>query len=171
MGDVSIRSPFIIRPDRPRLLPDPYIAPIHGTHGPCALCRNYSHLTENHVPPAAVGNVDRWVAQSYMVESTANKDMYFGRSFRGGVRFRTLCAACNNGLGGNEDKEIIAFFERVTKSVESRIIQPQIVRIPARPTYLLRDFSPTSFLQTTTAGPTASMTKLAISFSDVRAFG
>jgi hypothetical protein len=123
----------IIRPARPRRLPDPYITPIYGKRGPCALCLNYSDLTENHVPPEAAGNDGNWIAQSYLVDSTANKDLYRGRSFNGGIRFRTICATCNNSLGGREDKAIVSFFDGMRMIVESPIIVAPLTHVCAKP--------------------------------------
>jgi hypothetical protein len=128
----------IIKPSKSRKLPDPFIEPIHGKRGPCALCTNYSDLTENHVPPEGIGNSGRWIAGSYMTTVTANPDMYFGRHFRGGVRFRTLCSDCNNGLGGKEDKALIELYDRVRKLVESPIQFPGVVQIAARPNLIVR---------------------------------
>jgi hypothetical protein len=95
-------------------------------------------LTENHVPPEAVGNHNQWIARSYLAASTANQDLVYGRKFRGGVRFRTLCQDCNNGLGGREDKAIVDFFSRVRKLVESPIILSPIIRVPAKPNLIFR---------------------------------
>jgi hypothetical protein len=112
---------MIIKPPKTRRWPDTFLQKIDGTHGPCALCGYYSKLTDDHIPPESVGNFDRWNARSYLAASTANKDLISGRRFHGGVRFRTLCADCNNGLGGKEDKTIAAFFAGVKKLVESRM--------------------------------------------------
>jgi len=72
---------MIIRPLKPRRWRDPYIESIHGERGPYALCQNYSDLTQNHIPTEAVGNFDRWNAQSYLTASTANRDLFYGRRF------------------------------------------------------------------------------------------
>lgn len=128
----------IIKPPRPRRLPDPFITPIFGTRGPCALCRNYSDLTEDHIPPAGTGNTDRWVARSYMTTASGSEELYFGREFRGGVRFRTLCASCNNGLGAKEDRAIIDFYERVRKLVESPLTITGTIKVPAKPNQIIK---------------------------------
>jgi hypothetical protein len=128
----------IIMPKRPRRYPDRYITPISGSHGPCALCRTYANLTEDHIPPEAVGNSGNWIARSYLANAAGDKELLFGREFRGGIRFRTLCAECNNGLGGREDKALADFFERVLKRVDSPLILNQIMRIPAKPNLIYR---------------------------------
>lgn len=128
----------IIRPPKLRKYPDPFIAPIFGRRGPCALCQNYSQLTENHVPPEGVGNFDQWIAQSYMTTVTANPDMYFGRQFPGGIRFRTLCQTCNNSLGGSEDRALIDFYDRVRKLLATPLNLPGLMRVPAKPNLIIR---------------------------------
>ena len=85
-----------------------------------------------------MGNHDRWNAKSYLTTSTANTDLFFGRRFNGGVRFRTLCSDCNNGLGGREDKAIGAFFERIRKLVESPLIIESNVNVMAKPNLIYR---------------------------------
>lgn len=129
---------LIIKPPRPRRLQDPFIAPIYGKRGPCALCTSYSKLTENHVPPESVGNYDRWSARSYLTASTANTDLIVGRRFHNGLRFKTLCADCNNGLGGKEDKAIGDFYEQTRKLVESSLIIRFTVQVTARPNQIYR---------------------------------
>jgi hypothetical protein len=94
-------------------------------------------LTENHIPPQAVGNFDHWNAQSYLTVSAADRELFYGRRFNGGLRFKTLCAECNNGLGGKEDKAIINFFERVRKLLNSRVILLSRMQVPARPNQIL----------------------------------
>jgi len=128
----------LILPSKKRLYPDPFIKPVHGTRGPCALCGHYSDLTLNHVPPESVGNFDRWNAKSYMTSSTANPGLIFGRGFPNGLSFRTLCRDCNCRLGGNEDKAIGDFFGRVRKTVESPIIIEGIIKITAKPNQLYK---------------------------------
>lgn len=128
----------IIRPDKVRRYPDPYILTVRGTHGPCALCGHYSKLTENHVPPEAVGNYDSWLAQSYMTATASDQELFFGRRFSGGVRFRTLCEPCNNSLGGSEDKALVAFYNQVRSLVSSPIRLPPVMQVAAKPNLILR---------------------------------
>jgi hypothetical protein len=73
-----------------------------------------------------------------LATSAANKELLYGRRFNGGVRFRTLCADCNNGLGGKEDKTISAFFESVKKLVEARIILTSTMKITTKPNQLYK---------------------------------
>lgn len=128
----------IIKPKRPRRYPDPYITPIYGTHGPCALCRTYANLTEDHIPPETLGNDGSWIAHSYLTSAAGDKELIFGREFRGGIRFRTLCRDCNNGLGGREDKALADFFQRVLKLLNSPLILNPIMRVSAKPNLIYR---------------------------------
>lgn len=102
------------------------------------MCGNYEDLTENHVPPESVGNATRLIARSYMTSVTANRDLFAGRQFHNGLKFRTLCAGCNNGLGGKEDKAIGSFFQTVRKVVESPLILPRKITVSAKPNLIYR---------------------------------
>jgi hypothetical protein len=73
-----------------------------------------------------------------MAATTADKELFFGRRFRGGVRFRTLCADCNNGLGGKEDKALIDFSQRIRRLVESPIRMAPWATISAKPNLIYR---------------------------------
>jgi hypothetical protein len=128
----------IIKPERRRRYPDPYITPVSGARGPCALCRTYADLTEDHIPPESLGNGGRWVARSYLTTASADKELIFGREFRSGIRFRTLCKECNNGLGGREDKALADFFERVSKLINSPLILNNVMRVTAKPNLIYR---------------------------------
>jgi hypothetical protein len=99
---------------------------------------HYADLTENHIPPEAVGNDGFWIGRSYLTAASQGGEIFRGRAFRGGLRFRTLCRDCNTGLGGREDRAIIDFFDRVRKRLESRIITTAIVRVPAKPNLIYR---------------------------------
>lgn len=90
------------------------------------------------MPPAVTGNVDRILARSYMTTSLADQEMYFGRRFSGGLRFRTLCAECNNGLGGKEDKAIGSFFTEVRKLLESSLLLTPIVKVSVKPNLIYK---------------------------------
>ncbi len=132
------QTAMIVKPPKARRWPDSFIQPIHGTHGPCALCRRYSKLTDDHIPPESVGNFGRWEARSYLAASTANQDLLYGRRFNGGVRFRTLCADCNNRLGATEDKTVAAFFESIRKLIESPIILTSTLKVTTKPNQLYK---------------------------------
>jgi hypothetical protein len=78
------------------------------------------------------------MARSYMTAVTANRDLYFGRRFQNGVKFRTLCADCNNSLGGREDKAIGNFFDSVRRVVESPIVVTPTMKITAQPNLIYK---------------------------------
>lgn len=128
----------IILPEKLRKYPDPFIRTVHGINGPCALCTQYSKLTENHVPPEAVGNHDAWLAQSYMTTMTADQELLFGRRFSRGIRFRTLCEECNNALGNSEDRALVDFYRRIQKLVDSPLRLPDTTVVAARPNLIIR---------------------------------
>jgi len=130
----------IIRLPRKKLLPDPFITPVPGEWGPCALCGCYSKLTEAHIPPQSVGNTNEWVTRSYMTALTSrNEDVFFPRHFKGGLKFKTLCAECNSRLGGREDKALQNFFDQVRKLTESPIILgTPVIKVVGQPNLIFR---------------------------------
>ncbi len=109
-----------------------------GTHGPCALCGHYAKLTDDHVPPEGAGNFDGWRGLSYMTTISGNDEDIGRRRFPSGIRFKTLCADCNNRLGGREDRALVDFYNRVRKIVESPLLLSPIMRVPARPNLIIR---------------------------------
>lgn len=128
----------IIKPERARKIPDPYISSVKGTHGSCALCGHYEKLTDDHVPPEGVGNFDRWRGLSYMTKMSGNDQEIGSRRFPSGIRFKTICADCNNRLGGREDKALIDCYESVRKIVESPLLLSPLMQIPAKPNLIIR---------------------------------
>jgi hypothetical protein len=130
----------IIKLERKRLQPDPFIAPNPGNWGSCMLCGSYSKLTEAHVPPQNVGNAKAWTTRSWVTALSAkNRETFYPRHFKGGLKFKTLCKDCNGGLGGQEDKALGDFYERVTKLVESSILMgAPIVKLAAKPNLIYR---------------------------------
>ena len=130
---------IIIPKEKPRVA-DPFISHVGGEWGRCALCREYSKLTEEHIPPQSVGNTDEWIAQSYLTKVSAeNQEMYHGRQFRGGFRLKTLCGDCNSRLGGREDKALADFFYEVKKLVEAPLlVGSSEVKVPAKPNLIFK---------------------------------
>jgi hypothetical protein len=128
----------IIKPERIRKIRDPYINSVKGSHGPCALCGHYEKLTDDHIPPEGAGNSGRWRGLSYMTTLTGNHEEVGSRRYPSGIRFKTLCANCNNRLGGREDGALINFYDRVRKIVESPLLLSPIMRIPAKPNLIVR---------------------------------
>lgn len=130
----------IIKLPRKRRLQDPFLPHASGDRGPCALCQCWSKLTEAHVPPQSVGNIDEWEGRSYLTTvSAANEDLYYGRRFRGGFRLKTLCGECNSKLGASEDKALADFFDAVRKLVEAPVLLgTKTVNVTAKPNLIFR---------------------------------
>lgn len=129
---------MLILPERIRKRQDPFISPVPGKYGPCALCGHYSKLTEDHVPPESVGNDHFVVGHSYMTSARGMRDRVAGTTFPKGVCFRTLCQECNNGLGHREDKALKRFYEEVQRLVTSQLALPDWVNLTIRPTLVVR---------------------------------
>ena len=67
----------IIKPPRTIQSPDPHVAPVHGSFGPCALCRHYS--THREPRPESVGNSDHWLERSYLITVAGDPELVHGR--------------------------------------------------------------------------------------------
>ncbi len=102
------------------------------------MCGHYEKLTDDHVPPEGAGNFYRWRGLSYMTRISGNDENIGSRRFPSGIRFKTLCADCNNCLGGREDKALVDFYDCVRKIVESPLLLTPVMRIPAKPNLIIR---------------------------------
>lgn len=121
-----------------RRLPDPVTAPVSGKRGPCSICGQTGDLTDNHVPPRAVGNSGLWHVRSFSASASVGGDIYFPRSFRDGLCFRTICARCNSTLGAREDKALIEFYRAIRQWTDSSILLGPNVVISTKPNLLYR---------------------------------
>jgi len=127
----------IILPERPTK--DPNIAPVRGNKGPCLLCNKYSKLSEAHIFPKSVGNKGPFLAKGFMTSSIASNSRILNRRFINGVCFKTLCAECNNNIGGKEDKELSEFFAAVRCYIFSKLpIKPSLAHFKVRPNVLIK---------------------------------
>ncbi len=125
--------------------------------GCCNICGKFGKLTRDHVPPKGSADLRDVNIQSYtdMIlgakSATVNPsdpnalvaDFSHRRVSQNGLKFRTICADCNNNLlGSRYDPEIIRVSEAVRTFVrpyaDCGIIPPETVRVSVRTHYLLR---------------------------------
>jgi hypothetical protein len=78
--------------------------------GICNICGKHSLLTDDHVPPKGCFP-PRKLRLHHITQHLAPEDVPSkGRAFQSGVKFRTLCANCNNKvLGKDNDPSLIQF--------------------------------------------------------------
>lgn len=101
--------------------------------GRCNICGIEGKLTEDHTPPKGVIRVGQVELHHITARLSAEEPSGRHRKFQNGVKYRTLCARCNNGLGKHDDPALI-HFSRLVHSVMSStwpmspgLIKPQNV--------------------------------------------
>lgn len=79
--------------------------------GQCNICGSIGKLTEDHTPPKGVVRVGQLELLHIAHALSAPPEQPLGRTkrFQNGVKFRTLCAQCNNNLGAHSDPALIEF--------------------------------------------------------------
>lgn len=84
------------------------------TRGPqdgiCNICGEFSPLTNDHIPPKGVPLVGQAYLKRLSDTLGAERVRRAGRHFQKGVKYRSICATCNNELlGGQYDPTLIKF--------------------------------------------------------------
>lgn len=114
----------------------------YQTYGPvegrCNLCGKQARLTEDHIPPKGSPRVSAVALQSLLQRLTATEAGGKARRSQSGVKFRSLCAACNNGVIGRYDREYCDFTNEVASRLRSPLMLPPRLAIRARPQRLMR---------------------------------
>lgn len=99
------------------------------TRGPevgiCNLCGAYGPLTDDHIPPKGVPRV----GQAYLMELVdllgAHRPTRGARLFQSGVKYRSICRACNNErLGGRYDPALVRFCQDIHAAMGQRLYVP-----------------------------------------------
>jgi hypothetical protein len=108
--------------------------PVEGT---CNLCGTHARLTEDHVPPKGVPRV----GQARLVEINdflrGERATKTNRFFQCGVKYRSICARCNNELlGGRYDPELVAVTQAIDLALGKQLYLP--IRLTVRPNRLAR---------------------------------
>lgn len=107
--------------------------------GPCNICGTPGPLTEDHIPPKGASRLSQ-VAMMNIVDLLSvqrpNKSTRFSQD---GVKYRTLCAKCNNErLGRGYDPTLISLTNDIRVYLESALHLPAEMRIPIKPNRLVR---------------------------------
>ncbi|MBI5437290.1 MAG: hypothetical protein HY937_09330 [Nitrosomonadales bacterium] len=107
--------------------------------GECNICGDNTKLTEDHTPPKGcikIGQVElHHITEHLAIERTKSK----GYLSQNGVKYRTLCARCNNGfLGARYDQSLIDFVNGIGNSLRSEWPLPHVLSIRTKPQKLMR---------------------------------
>ncbi len=112
------------------------------SHGPCNICGSVGRLTDDHVPPKGCRNVSTArMSQLFQILSEGRLPTQW-RQAQGGVKYRTICGKCNNGLLGAEyDPSLIEWCSHIDQflsALRSGIRLPSHTATEIRPNRILR---------------------------------
>jgi len=107
--------------------------------GQCNICGEIGRLTHDHSPPKSVVRPTP-VSVRHIVELVANdKPASAGRLSQNGLKFRTLCARCNNQLLGLKyDPALANFCNSLTSILSSSLTLPRTVNVRCIPQRIMR---------------------------------
>ena len=108
-------------------------------YGECNICGENAKLTEDHTPPKGCINIGQvelhHIVEHLNIEKTKSK----GRLSQNGVKYRTLCHRCNNGLLGTKyDPAFIEFVNGIGNFLRSGLQLPPVISIKAKPQRVIR---------------------------------
>lgn len=105
--------------------------------GACNICGSHGPLTEDHTPPK--GCVRPTAVEIQHVTHRLDVGRAIKSKANDGVKYRTLCARCNNLLlGSRYDPALIDFTSKVSKLLTSSILLPATSMIRAKPALIIR---------------------------------
>lgn len=109
------------------------------THGECNICGAVGPLTDDHTPPKSCVRPTDMVLRHVAQVLNAEKPETRGQVLQNGVRYRTLCARCNNHLLGlTYDPALASFCNEVAKLVDSSLVLPALLYVPGFPQRIAR---------------------------------
>lgn len=93
--------------------------------GKCNICGVHGKLTEDHIPPKGATRLNQMQMMRIIDLLSASKTKNSSRLSQNGVKFRTLCADCNNKkLGTNYDPTLVTLSKNVASYLESSLSLP-----------------------------------------------
>ena len=111
----------------------------------CNICGRLTKLTWDHIPPKAVLNEPNTYANTLFSESelpSINKHM---AHYQSGIKYRSICADCNNVVLGKNDivykefiDEIVAQLETAENAIQQGIVVPRIITVSVKINRVLR---------------------------------
>lgn len=107
--------------------------------GECNICGNIGKLTEDHSPPKSCVR-PKAVQIRHIIGLLADQEIQErGRISQNGLKFRTLCHRCNNGLLGlRYDPALAQFTNRVSNVLNSSLRLPTVTYITGKPQFIMR---------------------------------
>lgn len=94
-------------------------------NGICNICGLNRKLTDDHIPPKGVPRVGQAYLMDLIEFMGAERPKKSKRLFQSGVKYRSICANCNNKrLGSDYDPELISFTTQIATQLGSRLFLP-----------------------------------------------
>lgn len=107
--------------------------------GVCNICGVTSKLTEDHIPPKGVPLVGQAYLSRLVDSLSAERMEKAPRPFQRGVKYRSICAECNNRrLGAHYDPTLVSYCNGLHLSLARNIYAP--VSLDVKINRLLRAF-------------------------------
>lgn len=107
-------------------------------YGPCNLCRQDADLTWDHVPPQGGVELSAVEMRTILETLSGDPDKDRFRITQNGVKYRTLCKACNEWLGQQFDPVLNKLANDVTLLVRSPLHLPPVLEVETKPHRLIR---------------------------------
>lgn len=104
----------------------------------CSICKTVAPLTWDHVPPKGSIELAPMEMETVFQVFTGNQKDRKLRESQNGVKFRTICKACNDKLGQTYDPIINEFAVSVGRYVKSVLKFPAIIHHKTKPVALIR---------------------------------
>lgn len=115
-----------------------------NTRGPkegiCNICGALAALSEDHTPPkGCISRVSQMEMRHIITYLGAENAIGRGRISQNGVKYKTICARCNNGLLGTMyDPAFIDFTIQVGRLLRTRLHLPSTMNINGKPQKIMR---------------------------------
>ncbi|MDE2598132.1 MAG: hypothetical protein KGL40_00765 [Rhodocyclaceae bacterium] len=108
-------------------------------NGICNICGEESKLTEDHTPPKGCISVTQVELKHIAARVSADATSERRSVSQNGIKYRTLCARCNNGLlGADYDVGLREFVNKIGDYLKSRMHLPPTLNVPGYPQKIVR---------------------------------
>ena len=84
----------------------------------CNICGKTAELPWDHIPPKSILTEPNTYANTLFSKSSPPSPNQYMKHYQSGIKYRTICAECNNVILGKNDKALQEFSEEVVKRIE-----------------------------------------------------
>jgi hypothetical protein len=107
--------------------------------GQCNICGSFGELTADHTPPKGCIRPGRAVLHNIVQRLSPGESTPRGKLFQNGVKYRSICAQCNNvHLGANHDRVLIDFSNSIANQLVSSSLATPFIYVTTYPQKLIR---------------------------------